>query len=123
MDYVMELGDLAFIDAYSFGSPARFINNSHDPNVNYDEWHCAGKKKVLICSCRVIIASPEHPVELLAAYGWILDPEDDRSLINQYPCYCGAASCTGSLYSYNIRDNSSNEDIDIGNESIDSAYY
>ena len=98
MDYVMELGDLAFIDASNWWSSARFINHSHDPNVTYDEWHCSGKKKCLISSCRDIYATPEHPAKILADYGWILDPKDDRTLINKNPGYCGAASCTSSLY-------------------------
>ena len=45
------------------------------PNVTYDEWHCSGKKKVLISSCRDVFATPEEPAEVLADYGWILDPE------------------------------------------------
>ena len=97
MDYVMQLGDLAFIDAFAYGSPARFINNSHDPNVLYEEWHCSGKKKVLISSCRDIIATPEEPTEVLADYGWILDPEDDRVLINANPCYCCGAALAMDL--------------------------
>ena len=123
MDYVMELGDQAYIDAYDYGSIGRFINHSHEPNVNYDEWHASGKKKVLISSNRDIFATPEQPVEVLADYGWILDPDEDRSLLNLYPCYCGAISCNSSLYRYNQRDNSSNSDIDIGSDSEYSVDY
>ena len=64
------------IYALTYGSPARLINHSHDLNVTYEEWHCSGKE-ILISSCREIFATPEKPAEVLADYGWILDPEDD----------------------------------------------
>ncbi len=51
MDNVMEFGDLALIDAFSYGSPARFSNNSHNLNVTY----CYGKLAVSIGLSRIAI--------------------------------------------------------------------
>ena len=79
MNYVMALSEITFIDGHRYGSIASFINHSHLPNVTYEQWHCSGKKKLLISSSREISASVEHPTEILANYGWTLDSDDDRA--------------------------------------------
>ena len=77
------------IDAKVGGNSARWINHSCAPNCEADEQD----GRVFIKALRNI-ASGE---ELNYDYGLIIDERYTNKLKAEYPCWCGADTCRGTL--------------------------
>ena len=77
------------IDAKVGGNSSRWINHSCKPNCEADE--VAGR--VFIKALRNIQAGDE----LFYDYGLIIDAKYTPKLLAEYPCWCGAKSCRGTL--------------------------
>ncbi len=77
------------IDAKVGGNSSRWINHSCKPNCEADE----DKGRVFIKALRNIKAGDE----LFYDYGLIIDAKYTPKLLAEYPCWCGAKSCRGTL--------------------------
>lgn len=77
------------IDAKVGGNATRWINHSCDGNCEADEEN----GRIYIQSRRAIRAGEELSYD----YGLVLDERYTPQLKAQYPCWCGAASCRGTL--------------------------
>ncbi len=77
------------IDAKHGGNSSRWINHSCKPNCEADE----DGGRVFIKALRNIKAGEE----LFYDYGLIIDAKYTKKLLAQYPCWCGAKSCRGTL--------------------------
>ncbi len=77
------------IDAKHGGNSSRWINHSCKPNCEADEQD----GRVFIKALRKIPAGEE----LFYDYGLIIDAKYTKKLLAEYPCWCGAKSCRGTL--------------------------
>ncbi|WP_341909319.1 SET domain-containing protein-lysine N-methyltransferase [Polaromonas sp. YR568] len=77
------------IDAKHGGNSSRWINHSCKPNCEADE----EGGRVFIKALRNIKAGEE----LFYDYGLIIDAKYTKKLLAQYPCWCGAKNCRGTL--------------------------
>lgn len=77
------------IDAYIGGNSSRWINHSCAPNCFADEQD----GRIFITALRNINAGEELNYD----YGLMLDERYTKKLKAQYPCWCGAATCRGTL--------------------------
>ena len=77
------------IDAKHGGNSSRWINHSCQPNCEADE----EGGRVFIKALRNIKAGEE----LFYDYGLIIDAKYTKKLKAEYPCWCGAADCRGTL--------------------------
>ncbi len=77
------------IDAAVGGNSSRWINHSCDGNCEAQE----RGGRIYICARRAIAAGEELHYD----YGLTVDERYTPALKAQYPCWCGAASCRGSL--------------------------
>ncbi|MFZ2389851.1 MAG: SET domain-containing protein-lysine N-methyltransferase [Polaromonas sp.] len=77
------------IDAKIGGNSSRWINHSCKPNCEADE----EGGRVFIKALRNIKAGDE----LFYDYGLIIDAKYTKKLLAEYPCWCGAKSCRGTL--------------------------
>lgn len=77
------------IDAKHGGNSSRWINHSCHPNCEADE----DGGRVFIKALRNINAGEE----LFYDYGLIIDAKYTKKLKAEYPCWCGAADCRGTL--------------------------
>lgn len=77
------------IDAKHGGNSSRWINHSCQPNCEAD----ANGGRVFIKALRNILAGEE----LFYDYGLIIDARYTKKLLAEYPCWCGAKSCRGTL--------------------------
>lgn len=77
------------IDAKVGGNSSRWINHSCKPNCEADE----NDGRVFIKALRNIKAGEE----LFYDYGLIIDAKYTKKLKAEYPCWCGAKSCRGTL--------------------------
>ncbi len=77
------------IDALYGGNSSRWINHSCDPNCEADE----EGGRVFIKALRNIQAGEELNYD----YGLIIDEPYTKKLKAEYPCWCGAKSCRGTL--------------------------
>lgn len=77
------------IDAKHGGNSSRWINHSCAPNCEADEQ----KGRVFIKALRNIPAGEE----LFYDYGLIIDAKYTKKLKAEYPCWCGAPTCRGTL--------------------------
>jgi uncharacterized protein len=77
------------IDGKQGGNSARWINHSCKPNCEADET----EGRVFIKALRGIKAGEE----LFYDYGLIIDAKYTKKLLAEYPCWCGAKSCRGTL--------------------------
>lgn len=77
------------IDAKHGGNSSRWINHSCQPNCEADE----DGGRVFIKALRNIEAGEE----LFYDYGLIIDARYTKKLLAEYPCWCGAKSCRGTL--------------------------
>ena len=77
------------IDAKHGGNSSRWINHSCKPNCEADETD----GRVFIKALRNIKAGEE----LFYDYGLIIDAKYTPELLAEYPCWCGASSCRGTL--------------------------
>jgi SET domain-containing protein len=77
------------IDALHGGNASRWINHSCAPNCEADE----EEGRVFIKALRKIKAGEELNYD----YGLIIDEPYTRKLKAEYPCWCGARNCRGTL--------------------------
>jgi len=77
------------IDAKYGGNSSRWINHSCDPNCEADE----EGGRVFIKALRDIAAGEELNYD----YGLIIEERYTKKLKAEYPCWCGAANCRGTL--------------------------
>ena len=77
------------IDGKQGGNSSRWINHSCKPNCEADE----DGGRVFIKTLRNIKAGEE----LFYDYGLIIDSKYTPKLLAEYPCWCGAKSCRGTL--------------------------
>ena len=89
--FYFHIDDGHVIDALYGGNASRWINHSCDPNCEADE--VGGR--VFIKALRRI----EPGEELNYNYGLVLDGPITAKERAQYPCWCGAAQCRGTMLS------------------------
>ena len=77
------------IDAKHGGNSSRWINHSCKPNCEADE----DGGRVFIRALRDIAAGEE----LFYDYGLVIDEPYTKALKAEYPCWCGAKKCRGTL--------------------------
>ena len=77
------------IDALFGGNSSRWINHSCDANCEADEVN----GRVFIKARRDIVAGEELNYD----YGLIIDERYTPKLKAEYPCWCGAKTCRGTL--------------------------
>lgn len=77
------------IDAKVGGNSSRWINHACNPNCEADEVD----GRVFIKSLRKIRAGEELNYD----YGLIIDEPYTRKLKAEYPCWCKAKNCRGTL--------------------------
>ena len=77
------------IDANFGGNSSRWINHSCNPNCYTDE----RDGRIFITALRNIAAGEELNYD----YGLMLEERYTAKLKAEYPCYCGAANCRGTL--------------------------
>ena len=77
------------IDAKFGGNSSRWINHSCDPNCFADEQD----GRIFITALRNIAAGEELNYD----YGLIIEERYTPKLKAEYPCWCGAANCRGTL--------------------------
>ena len=87
--FYFQLEDGQVIDALHGGNSSRWINHSCDPNCEADEVD----GRIFIRALRDIKAGEELNYD----YGLILEERYTPKLKAEYPCWCGAASCRGTL--------------------------
>ena len=71
------------------GNSSRWINHSCDPNCYADE----RDGRIFITALRNIQAGEELNYD----YGLIIEERYTKKLKAEYPCWCGAANCRGTL--------------------------
>jgi SET domain-containing protein len=77
------------IDALFGGNSSRWINHSCDANCEADE-----REGRIFIKARRNIAAGE---ELNYDYGLVIDARYTQKLKAEYPCWCGAKTCRGTL--------------------------
>ena len=77
------------IDGLHGGNSSRWINHSCDANCEAEDRN----GRIFIKALRDIAAG----VELNFDYGLIVDERLTKKLKAEYPCWCGAANCRGTL--------------------------
>ena len=77
------------IDALNGGNSSRWINHSCDPNCEADEQG----GRIFIKALRDIAAGEELNYD----YGLIIEERYTKKLKAEYPCWCGAPKCRGTL--------------------------
>ncbi len=87
--FYFHLDEKFVIDAKVGGNSARWINHSCDPNCEADE--TGGR--VFIKALRNIPVGKELNYD----YGLIIEERYTPKLKAQYPCWCGARACRGTL--------------------------
>jgi SET domain-containing protein len=77
------------IDANFGGNASRWINHACEPNCETDEQN----GRIFIMALRDIAAGEELNYD----YGLMLEERYTPKLKAEYPCWCGAPSCRGTL--------------------------
>ena len=77
------------IDALFGGNSSRWINHSCDANCEADEQ----EGRIFIKARRNVTAGEELNYD----YGLIIDERYTKKLKAEYPCWCGAKKCRGTL--------------------------
>ena len=77
------------IDAKVGGNSSRWINHSCAPNCESE----VDEGRVFVRALRNIPAGEE----LFYDYGLVIDEPHTPELLQQYPCWCGATTCRGTL--------------------------
>ena len=77
------------IDALFGGNSSRWINHSCDANCEADE----REGRIFIMARRNILAGEELNYD----YGLVIDLRYTKKLKAEYPCWCGAKKCRGTL--------------------------
>ncbi len=87
--FYFHIDDGRVIDALYGGNSSRWINHSCDPSCEADEVD----GRVFIKALRNIRAGEELSYD----YGLVIDAPYTKELKAEYPCWCGAANCRGTL--------------------------
>ncbi|MEH3085082.1 MAG: SET domain-containing protein-lysine N-methyltransferase [Xylophilus ampelinus] len=87
--FYFHIDDDRVIDAAHGGNSSRWINHACDPNCETDE----RGGRIFIRALRDIAAGEE----LTYDYGLTLDERYTPRLKAEYPCWCGAPNCRGTL--------------------------
>jgi SET domain-containing protein len=87
--FLFAVDDDTVIDAGVRGNAARFINHSCDPNCEAVDYN----GRIFVEALRDIAPGEELNYD----YAYELDEPDTPWLRRQYPCYCGAANCRGTI--------------------------
>ena len=87
--FYFHIDDKHVIDGKQGGNSSRWINHSCKPNCEADEQG----GRVFIKALRPI----EPGEELFYDYGLIIDARYTPKLLAEYPCWCGAKKCRGTL--------------------------
>ena len=87
--FYFHIDDKHVIDGKQGGNSSRWINHSCKPNCEADE----EGGRVFIKALRNI----EVGEELFYDYGLIIDAKYTKKLLAEYPCWCGAKKCRGTL--------------------------
>lgn len=87
--FYFHVDDDRVIDAKVGGNSSRWINHSCDANCEADEV----KGRIFIKALRNIAAGEELNYD----YGLIIDEPYTKKIKSEYPCWCGAPSCRGTL--------------------------
>jgi uncharacterized protein len=87
--FYFHIDDKHVIDGKQGGNSSRWINHSCKPNCEADE----EGGRVFIKALRNI----EPGEELFYDYGLIIDAKYTPQLLAEYPCWCGAKKCRGTL--------------------------
>lgn len=87
--FYFHVDELHVIDGKQGGNSSRWINHSCDPNCEADEQ----KGRIFIKALRNISAGDE----LFYDYGLVIDARYTPKLLADYPCWCGAQNCRGTL--------------------------
>ncbi len=87
--FYFHIDDKHVIDGKQGGNSSRWINHSCKPNCEADE----DGGRVFIKALRNIKAGEE----LFYDYGLIIDAKYTPKLLAEYPCWCGAKKCRGTL--------------------------
>ena len=94
--FYFHIDDGRVIDAKHGGNSSRWINHSCDPNCEADEQ----EGRVFIKALRNIRAGEELNYD----YGLTIDEPYTPKLLAEYPCWCGAKNCRGTLLTPNDGD-------------------
>ncbi len=87
--FYFHIDDKHVIDGKQGGNSSRWINHSCKPNCEADE----DGGRVFIKALRNI----KPGEELFYDYGLIIDARYTPKLLAEYPCWCGAKKCRGTL--------------------------
>ena len=87
--FYFSIDDKHVIDGKVKGNSARWINHSCDPSCEADEQN----GRVFIKALRNIKAGEELNYD----YGLVIDERYTPKLKAEYPCWCGATTCRGTL--------------------------
>ena len=87
--FYFHIDDKHVIDAKYGGNDARWINHSCQPNCEPDEID----GRIFIKARRNILAGEELSYD----YGLVIDAPLTDELKAEYPCWCGAKKCRGTL--------------------------
>ena len=87
--FYFHIDETRVIDALYGGNSSRWINHSCDGNCQADE----RDGRIFIQAVRDIAAGEELHYD----YGLIIEERYTPKLKAQYPCWCGAATCRGTL--------------------------
>jgi uncharacterized protein len=89
--FYFHIDDKHVIDGKVNGNASKWINHACDPNCEADEQD----GRVFIKALRDIAAGEELNYD----YGLIIDEEYTPELLAEFPCWCGAETCRGTLLS------------------------
>lgn len=87
--FYFHVDDKRVIDGKVDGNAAKWINHACDPNCEADEV----EGRIFIKALRDIPAGEELNYD----YGLIIDLPYTPELLAEFPCWCGAESCRGTL--------------------------
>lgn len=87
--FYFHIDEARVIDAFVGGNSSRWINHACNPNCEADEQD----GRIFIKALRNIYAGEELSYD----YGLVIDDRHTQTLKAQYPCWCGAANCRGTL--------------------------
>jgi hypothetical protein len=87
--FYFHIDETRVIDALYGGNSSRWINHACDPNCEADEQD----GRIFIKALRDIVCGEELNYD----YGLIIDERYTKKLKAEYPCWCGAATCRGTL--------------------------
>lgn len=88
--FYFHIDDGRVIDAKHGGNSSRWINHSCAPNCEAEQ---TDDGRVFIKALRAIAAGEE----LFYDYGLVIDEPHTRKLKAEYPCWCEAPRCRGTL--------------------------